>query len=250
MSQTHPLKPVFAAPRPTNNDHCADCRLRRMCLVPQETDQPVLPIAYRKRVARNAHLYQPGTPTGGHLFVVRFGSFKTYDGDPGGHVNGFPMSADLIGIDDLGQARHAGGASAVEDSEVCVLDVGAAPAAYPQLHRMYSRQMASVQHTGLLLRYTGSEQRLAAFLLRLGQRYAELGFSQERFNLPMSRHDLADFLNLTPESVSRRFLQFKHDGVLSIRGRAVHMLDQTALQQAASGERLVPPTLFDPSAHD
>ena len=81
-----------------------------------------------------------------------------------------------------------------------------------------------------------SEQRLAAFLLNLSQRYASLGYSSTEFVLRMSREEIGNYLGLTLETVSRLFSRFARDGLIRINQREVRILDQPALKQLLGQE--------------
>src|SRR5215471_10739802 len=105
--------------------HCAGCSVRGLCF-PLGLDPPAIRrlenIAVRKRVRKKARLYRVGESFTA-LYAVRLGTFKTQllaeDGRE--QVTGFYMGGDILGADGLGQNRHACEATALEDSEVCVL---------------------------------------------------------------------------------------------------------------------------------
>ena len=78
-----------------------------------------------------------------------------------------------------------------------------------------------------------SEQRVAAFLLNLSQRFQTLGYSPSTFILRMSREEIGNFLGLTLETVSRLLSRFTRDGILRVQHREVHILDLHALQVLA-----------------
>jgi CRP/FNR family transcriptional regulator len=56
--------------------------------------------------------------------------------------------------------------------------------------------------------------------------------SPTSFSLPMARNDIANFLGLAVETVSRVFTRFQNQGVIKVRGREVELLDVKALQRA------------------
>jgi CRP/FNR family transcriptional regulator len=75
-----------------------------------------------------------------------------------------------------------------------------------------------------------AEERLATFLLSFSKRYQKLGFSPTDLRLPMSRQDLGDYLGLALETVSRLFSRFQEDGLISVQGRQVRLLDVAGLK--------------------
>ena len=61
------------------------------------------------------------------------------------------------------------------------------------------------------------------------------GAGRERFELPLSRSDIADYLGLTLETVSRQLRVLKSDGIIRFDGtRNVTILDPARLSEAAT----------------
>lgn len=77
---------------------------------------------------------------------------------------------------------------------------------------------------------------MAAFLLDLGDRYAARGFPGSLFRLSMPRGDIANYLRLAPETVSRVLGRLRSQGVIEIDGRMVELLDRTALRVLGKGD--------------
>jgi len=83
----------------------------------------------------------------------------------------------------------------------------------------------------LLLGGMRAEERLAAFLLNLSQRYRERGYSSTEFVLRMSREEIGSYLGLKLETVSRLFSRFQQEGLLQVQGRSIKLLDIATLKQ-------------------
>ncbi|HEU4844535.1 MAG TPA: helix-turn-helix domain-containing protein, partial [Burkholderiaceae bacterium] len=79
----------------------------------------------------------------------------------------------------------------------------------------------------------------------LSWRYGVRGFSPARFRLAMSRRDIADFLGLTPESVSRLMFQFKDHNLINVTGRDVTLVDAIGLKQLAANAGANAPGTLD-----
>ena len=75
-----------------------------------------------------------------------------------------------------------------------------------------------------------AEERLAAFLLNLSQRFAARGYSPTAFQLRMTRQEIGNYLGLKLETVSRTLSRFQGAGLISVRNKAVQILDMQALQ--------------------
>ncbi len=83
----------------------------------------------------------------------------------------------------------------------------------------------------LLLGTMRAEERLATFLLNLSQRFVARGFSQVEFHLRMTREEIASYLGLKLETVSRLFSRLQEEGLIQVQGRAVKLLDLAALKK-------------------
>src|SRR5262249_51888553 len=128
-------------------------------------------------------------------------------------------------------------ATALEDSEVCVLSfdklegLGAAlPALRRNIFRVASRDLVRQQTMMLLLGSRSAEERLAVFLLDVAERYWARGYSSSEFVLRMTREEIASYLGLKLETVSRLFSSLQEGGLIQVQGRAVKLLDPAQLR--------------------
>jgi CRP/FNR family transcriptional regulator len=72
-------------------------------------------------------------------------------------------------------------------------------------------------------------------LLNLSGRYAMRGFSPRRFQLRMSRDDMARYLGLTLETVSRLLARFREQRLIRLDRRELEILDMARLETLATG---------------
>ena len=75
-----------------------------------------------------------------------------------------------------------------------------------------------------------ADQRMAAFLVGVSRRLAARGFSSSRFQLTMPRTDIANYLRLAPETVSRVLRRMQDDGLLAVERRDVCLLDRARIE--------------------
>ena len=106
------------------------------------------------------------------------------------------------------------------------------------LHKLLSQDNARLRAMMIILGTMRAEQRLAAFLLELSQRYRARGYSSCEFALRMTREEIGSYLGLKLETVSRLFSRFQQEGLLQVRGRDVKLLDRIALRQLIDGDVL------------
>jgi CRP/FNR family transcriptional regulator len=214
---------------PSSANECHNCRHRLLCTPDTPTSAHLS--GRRIRVPRREALLQAGTPTRDHLYAIRSGSFKLLRDGPSGaaRIVGFAMPPDMLALGDIGLARRASSAVALEDSEVC--EIAPQPLPRQGMQTLLAQQIRREQDIALMLRDTTAEQRLAAFLLSLSQRHAANGYSASRFRLQMARSDIANFLGLTAECISRLIIQFRQRRLVDVQLREISDLDVAALDQ-------------------
>lgn len=197
--------------------------------------------AERRRVARGAELIRQGDPLTA-LYEIHAGLFKTCVTDMNGRfqVTGFPMTGELLGLDGIGAGRHSVAAVALEDALVCVIPYDALDGMFEafatlqhEFHRLMSREIVRAQALMLMLGSVAAEARIATFLLDLIGRLCARGFSSSALVLRMTRDEIGSCLGLQLETVSRTFSKLQGDGVLEIRNRCIHVLDEAALRRIA-----------------
>ena len=150
------------------------------------------------------------------------------------------MPGELIGLDALGDDIHRCDAIALTVANVCevpfdqLADVAAqVPGLQHQLLRVIGRSVGRDQdHLDMLARRQASE-RIALFLHGMSERFRHIGQPDSQFRLPMSREDIARFLGLALETVSRGFTRLQDDGVIAVDGRRVALIDREELDRLA-----------------
>ncbi len=100
-----------------------------------------------------------------------------------------------------------------------------------------SAELARMQEHQLLLGRKTAIEKLASFLMMLAGRYSRDGTQQTYFDLCMTRTDIADYLGLTIETVSRNMTKLKHSGIIELpEATIVHVRDMNKLAELASGD--------------
>ena len=100
-----------------------------------------------------------------------------------------------------------------------------------QLLQYAMQNLAQAQSHALLLGRRGAAEKVTAFLLD----WADRSDQQNNVRLAMTRQDIADYLGLTIESVSRSLSQFERDGVIALpNARDVRIRSNEALEDLAA----------------
>ena len=104
------------------------------------------------------------------------------------------------------------------------------------MYYLTSDALAKLQGQIILLGRKNAKERVATFILMLSKRAFERGVVSNPVNLPMNREDIADFLGVTTETVSRTFSALRK---LNIIGpdvdRTVKIIDRKELERIAEG---------------
>jgi CRP/FNR family transcriptional regulator len=93
-----------------------------------------------------------------------------------------------------------------------------------------SHELAEAQEQMLLLGRKTAAEKVASFLLAFAERATQRGEGRDVLFIPMTRHDIADYLGLTTETVSRKLSRFRHEGLISSpHDNQIEILDRDAL---------------------
>jgi CRP/FNR family transcriptional regulator len=185
------------------------------------------------------HVFREGDPFEA-IAAVRAGTVKTYTVDRDGreHVLGFHLPGEVIGLNAIDGEHYPCNAVALDTVMLCrfsfpkisVLAMQV-PGLQQHLFRLLSRDIGNA---ALLAGDWSADQRMAAFLIGLSRRLAARGFSADRFQLTMARTDIANYLRLAPETVSRVLKRFQDDGLLKVERRELELIGRAQIEALAA----------------
>lgn len=177
------------------------------------------------------------------LYNVTAGTVKLYKLLPDGRrqITGFLLAGDFLGLSV--NDTYAYSAETVTASTLCRFPrrrMDALLEEFPKMQRrlfsMASNELAAAQDQMLLLGRKTAKEKICSFLLMLSQRAQRRGNKENPVHVPMSRADIADYLGLTTETVSRTFTQLKTTHVISLlEGNKVLIQDMDELFDLAEG---------------
>lgn len=235
--------PLARSPVARTNTQCSTCHLRELCLPSGMGDIDLTGLdglAFtRRRIAAGDTLYREGDKFQ-YIYAVRSGTLKSslMLSDGREQVSGFHIAGELVGLDGVAQGRHASSTMALEDTEACAISYTAlselAISTAGMQHivsRLMSREILREHTLMMLLGSMNAEERLAAFLLNLSQRYAARGYSEREFHLRMSRAEIGSYLGMKLETVSRTFSAFQQQRLMEVDKRHIRILDLDGLKR-------------------
>lgn len=188
-------------------------------------------------------IFHEGDPVR-RVFMLANGSLKIYTllADGRRQITGFMFPGDFLGIsiDD----EYAFTAEALVQSELWWFTRDAFdgfvednPKVERELYRLAAHELAAAQSQMVLLGRKTAAERLASFFLSLVDRQElVVGEKQTAFDLPMSRLDIADYLGLTKETVSRMLAHLRTRKLIRLASQdRVEILNRAGLKEMAEG---------------
>jgi CRP-like cAMP-binding protein len=199
-----------------------------------------LPEGKLRIVAAKEHLYREGDPAT-HVYRVEAGHVCIYRGLPDGRrqIVNFAYPGDFIGLGAIREhsaSAQAGAKTRLKSFPIAGLQETARHDATLglRLYAAVSEELAAAHDLLMTVSHRSAGERLAAFLLALSRRAGRCGENEHEIVLPMTRTDIADFLGLTIETVSRTFTKFRVDGLIDLEQCIlVTICDLAALETAA-----------------
>jgi CRP-like cAMP-binding protein len=183
--------------------------------------------------ARNSEIFGENEPAD-YLYKLVSGSVRSYKVlvDGRRQIGAFYVPGDIFGLETAD--AHTFSAEAITDCKILVIKRSAVmalaardPDVARQMWAATARELKRMQEHSLLLIKTAQE-RVASFLLEMAERVTADGLVE----LPMSRQDIADYLGLTIETVSRTLTQLEKTAAIGVpSSRRILLRNRSALRR-------------------
>jgi CRP-like cAMP-binding protein len=183
--------------------------------------------------ARNAEIYGENEPAD-YLYKVVSGAVRTYKvlNDGRRQIGSFYLPGDIFGLE-VGD-EHTFSAEAVADTKVLVIKRSALVALAGHdsavARQLWAQAAGELQHAQdhIMLLIKTAQERVAGFLMEMSARNS----GANEVDLPMSRQDIADYLGLTIETVSRTLTQLENSGAIAVpTSRRIMLRSRGALRR-------------------
>jgi len=237
------MKISLVAAAPNEQQPCIDCSVRQfsLCAALDRAELREL-----EHLGRHVHFASCETVFAQEELTTSFynlleGVMRLYKLLPDGRrqIVGFALPGDFLGM--TASARHSFSADAIGPVTICRFS-RAAFARFIQdkshllrrINELAVRELSQAQDHMVLLGRRSAEEKVATFLLGWRDRLGRLGGAAKTVPLPMSRQDIADYLGLTIETVSRTFTKLERDGVIEILPGRISLLDPARAEALAA----------------
>lgn len=181
-------------------------------------------------------LFEQGDETS-HVYSVTSGVVRLFRLLPDGRrqIIGFALPGDFLGLSLA--SNYAFGAEAVDDVQMCQFAkddmttfIRKYPAVLERMHELISHELVIAQDQMVILGRLHAEERVAVFLLNMHERYRRIQRESVTIPLPMLRIDIADYLGLTIETVSRTISKMARNKIILVVPDGVRILDRARLE--------------------
>ncbi len=222
---------------------CAECTVRGLSVCAALDKAGLRELAH---LGRHVHLKAGETVFAQEEMTTSFynlieGVMRLYKLLPDGRrqIIGFALPGDFLGL--AASARHNFSVDAIGDVVLCQFSKSAfarfsedRPDVLRRINELAVRELSQAQDHMVLLGRRSAEEKVATFLIGWRDRLFQVTGPSRTLPLPMSRQDIADFLGLTIETVSRTFTKFERDGVIEIMPGSVCLLDPARAEALAA----------------
>lgn len=197
----------------------------------------------RIRARRGAALFRSGERVHA-LFAIRSGCVKEVDTSVGRHglILNFATAGETLILQSLAGMPSRTTVIAIEPSHVCVIPWNAfnqSLVSTPPMLREFTQLVAEAgvkaRDSVALMRDKEAPQRVAFFLLDMQARTQPHGARTCEFRLPMNRDDIANYLGIRSETVSRCMTELARRRLIKVRAKRVQILEPQELERMASG---------------
>jgi CRP/FNR family transcriptional regulator len=204
---------------------CFDCEVRHraFCAAFDDAELQALDAVIEDiSLSANSEVFFEGD-TADYMYNVNAGTVKIFKSLQDGRrqILGFPVDGDLLGYP-IGDT-HSYSAETLTPVQLCRVSrtrlrelASDFPALETKLLEITAGELAISQAQMTMLGRKSAPERVASFLIQLSDKALSNGGAETPLNLPMSRHDIADFIGLTAETVSRVLTRFTRDGLIAI----------------------------------
>ena len=225
---------------------CESCGINRLCLLealshssPKEYEK----LAFtRRHVEAGEVLYHASRPQT-NLYIVVTGTIKTviedYDGSQ--QITGFCLTGDILALDSVGDRSTNSSAVATEFSTVCEIPKSRLDELCTQddtlmrlLMNALGKKIIRQQEHMMILGQMAADARVAKFLIDISNHFKNMGYSASEFNIHMTRHDIANYLSLAPETLSRVMKKLSVVGLIEIKARNIKIRNMTELHRLST----------------
>ncbi|UZE94645.1 helix-turn-helix domain-containing protein [Alkalimarinus alittae] len=232
-------------PETENTDHiaCLDCALHPVC-APKTIGESVIDISEslvlkKQPIKAGQIIYTEGQPFK-DLYAFTAGSAKEvwHSSLPKPQITSFKLKGELAGQNGIAMGAYPNTLIALEDSSVCIMDyqsliksANSLPSLLTNLVNLFaidSHQETEIRKS--LAVTTNAETKVRAFLYNISSRYKLRSQNYIDIKLSMSRSEIANYLGITKETLSRSLTILQNKNLIEASGKNIHIVNYSELK--------------------
>ncbi len=236
------LSPSFNSSVSTAHINCSNCSLYPVC-EPTSVGDSVFDISdqlllKKQPVKKGDIIYQEGQPFKS-LYALTTGSAKEVclSGDEE-QILGFKLKGELTGQNAIATGVYSHTLIALEDSTLCILpydNLTKSASSLPSISTQIIKLFADDSYHESQIRKSlatakSAENKVRAFIYNIASRFKDRNLTYREIKLSMSRKEIADYLGITKETLSRSLTSLQNKVLIEISGKNIHIIDYDMLK--------------------
>lgn len=221
---------------------CKYCGLSSVCASLPKTQKAITALSKKETViAKQSTIFTQGQGFKA-FYAIRSGAVKTvlngHDNVP--QITGFYLPGDIVGLDGVSTKSHTNTAIALETTSLCAIPfdnfeqlMSQSLATQRPFIELLGQEIHEQQRLFMQQNQKNAEQKMAALIASIATRYKKQGYSETHFTLPMARTDMANYLGLTVETVSRVLNKLTKENYIDVNGKSLNHVDVKRLTELA-----------------
>ncbi len=227
-----------------HTNSCLDCRVAHLCL-PANIDKHTLQTA--DALQFNSKILDPGEhlchqgEQHSHLYLLRSGMLKSYFNKENGDefVMQFHLPPELFGWEGIDEEQLSFSIVALDYSNVCEIHLDQLKEinrTYPEIQlQIFKLMNNTIRKNNIAMLRTTAEQKVSTFILLLSKHNRSLGYPQYLCNLTMTHQDIANYLRIAPETISRILHNLQHRGLIKVTRKKIYINNLEQLHYVSNG---------------
>lgn len=227
----------------TNRNQCESCILRLNCFIARflnnQDDSKDHIIRNKRSIKQGEFLFEAGNKSES-IYIVKIGAIKTVKLCPRGTetVLAHHFPGDIVGAASINRGYHHLSAQALSDTRVCELSWAQLTQNTPyglelslRISELISTEVNHGYERIIVMSKKHPSAKVAHFIVSHSKRMEKLGLSPREFHFPISISELATYLGLARETVSRQLSALKEQGVIDINGKTIKINSSKKLSE-------------------
>jgi CRP/FNR family transcriptional regulator, anaerobic regulatory protein len=226
-----------------HTNQCSQCRISHLCLPGKMQKKTLLEdndLVFNSRVLNpGEHLCHQGEKHE-HLYLLRSGLLKSYFNQENGdeYVMYFHLAPELFGWEGIDNEQLSFSIVALDYSNVCEIPlkkIEKLSIQYPEIQsQLFQLINQTIRNNNISMLKTTAEQKVSTFILLLSKHYQSLGFSDSHCQLSMTHQDIANYLRIAPETISRTLHQLQDRKLIKVFRKKIFINDLQGLTDASN----------------